>query len=318
LYYVKELILPIVKKTEKRMKSDFLRPPDRIITTKNHDINIFDIDGKNIDKKVVNEFGEEWLKFYEHDDDLVKKGGQEYFDILNEKMIHSNTYLLDVGCGTGRWTKYLAPKVGFIEAVDPSNAIFAADKLLANVENVRLSKASIETLPFADETFDFVMSIGVLHHIPNTKKALIDCVKKLKKGGYFFVYLYYNLDRRGPFYKNLFQLSNFLRKGVSKLPGKIKHIVCDVLAIIFYMPFILTGRLFNFLGFKDLAKRMPLHGYQNRSFFMIRNDALDRFGTRLEQRFSAKEITEMMQDAGLTDIVISNGIPYYHAVGRKI
>lgn len=299
------------------MKSDFLRPPDTIITTKNHDINIFDIDGKNIDKKVVDEFGEEWLKFYEHDDDLVKKGGQEYFDILNEKMIHSNTYLLDVGCGTGRWTKYLAPKVGFIEAVDPSNAIFAADKLLTNVENVRLSKASIETLPFPDETFDFVMSIGVLHHIPNTKKALIDCVKKVKKGGYFFVYLYYNLDRRGSFYKSLFQLSNLLRKGVSKLPGKIKHFFCDVLAIIFYMPFILTGRLFNFLGFKDLARRMPLHGYQNRSFFMIRNDALDRFGTRLEQRFSAKEIIGMMQDAGLTDIVISNGIPYYHAVGRK-
>jgi SAM-dependent methyltransferase len=300
------------------MKSEFLRPPDRIITTKNRDINIFDIDGENIDKKVVDEFGEEWLKFYEHDDELVKKGGEEYFDILNGDMINSQTYILDVGCGTGRWAKYLAPKVGFIEAVDPSNAIFAADKLLGKIKNVRLSKASIETLPFADETFDFVMSIGVLHHIPDTKKALTDCVKKVKKGGYFFVYLYYNLDRRGPFYKSLFELSNLLRKIISKLPGKIKHFVCDVLAIIFYMPFILAGRLFNFLGFKDLAKRMPLHGYQNRSFFMIRNDALDRFGTRLEQRFSAKEIIEMMENAGLTNIVVSDGIPYYHAVGEKI
>ena len=299
------------------MKSDFLRLPDRIVKTKNREINIFNIDGNNIDQKVVDEFGEEWLKFYEHDDDLVQKGGEEYFDILNGKMINSKTYLLDVGCGTGRWTKYLAPKVSFIEAVDPSNAIFAADKLLANIENVRLSKASIETLPFADNTFDFVMSIGVLHHIPDTKKALNDCVKKVKKGGYFFVYLYYSLDRRGPFYKSLFQLSNLLRLGVSKLPGKVKHFICDVLAIIFYMPFILIGRLFNFLGLKDLAKRMPLHGYQNRSFFMIRNDALDRFGTRLEQRFSAKEIIEMMVDAGLTDIVISDGIPYYHAVGKK-
>jgi len=299
------------------MKGDFLRQPERIIKGENRLINVFDAAGKNIDNKVVDEFGKEWLKFGDHDDDLVKKGGDEYFDILNDDIINSETYALDVGCGTGRWTKYLAPKVGFIEAVDPSNAIFAADKLLANVENVRLSKASIETLPFADETFDFVMSIGVLHHIPNTKKALIDCVKKVKRKGYFFVYLYYNLDRRGPFYKSLFQVSNLLRKGVSKLPGKIKHFVCDVLAIIFYMPFILLGRFFNFLGFKDLAKRMPLHGYQNRSFFMIRNDALDRFGTRLEQRFSAKEIIEMMQNAGLTNIVISNGIPFYHAVGRK-
>jgi len=299
------------------MKVEFSRLPERIIKTNNRNIYAFTIDGKNINHKVVNEFGDEWMKFFEQDDDLVKKGGEEYFDILTEEMINSETYVLDVGCGTGRWTKYLAPKVGFIEAVDPSDAIYAADKLLDKIENIRLSKASIETLPFADETFDFVMSIGVLHHIPDTKQALIDCVKKVKKGGYFFVYLYYNLDRRGTFYKALFNASDLIRKIVSRLPGKLKHFVCDILALIFYLPFILIGRLFKFLGFKDLAKRMPLHGYQNRSFFMIRNDALDRFGTRLEQRFSKKQIIEMMEAAGLTDIVISNGIPFYHAVGKK-
>jgi hypothetical protein len=63
---------------------------------------------------------------------------------------------------------------------------------------------------------------------------------------------------------------------------------------------------------------MPLHGYQNRSFFMIRNDTLDRFGTRLEKRFSAKQVKEMMENAGLTEIVISNGIPFYHAVGKRL
>ncbi len=299
------------------MKSEFTRSPEKIIKTRERDIYIFDIEGKNIDQKVVDEFGNEWLKFYEHDDDLVKKGGDEYFDILTKQIVNSNTYALDIGCGTGRWTKYLAGKVGFIEAVDPSNAIFAADRLLGKIENVRLSKASIETIPFSDETFDFVMSIGVLHHIPNTRQALIDCVKKVKKGGYFFVYLYYNLDRRGPLYKALFHSSDLIRKAVSRLPGKIKHFVCDVLAIIFYMPFILIGRFVNFLGFKDLAKRMPLHGYQNRSFFMIRNDTLDRFGTRLEQRFSRKQVIEMMEAAGLVDIIISPGIPFYHAVGKK-
>lgn len=300
------------------MRGDFIKQPDTIIQGKNRQINIFNLEGKNIDKKVVDEFGNEWLKFYKHNDDLIKKGGEEYFDILNDEIINSETYALDIGCGTGRWTKYLASKIGFVEAVDPSNAIFAADKLLGNIKNVRLSKASIETLPFADETFDFVMSIGVLHHIPDTQKALNDCVKKLKRGGLFYVYLYYNLDRRGPFYKMLFTISDSIRKIVSKFPGKLKHFVCDVLAIIFYMPFILIGRFLKKLGFKDLAKRMPLHGYQNRSFFMIRNDTLDRFGTRLEQRFSKKQVKEMMGKAGLTDIVISDGIPFYHAVGRKI
>jgi ubiquinone/menaquinone biosynthesis C-methylase UbiE len=300
------------------MKCEFSRKPDRLVQTKFRKINIFNIDGDNIDKQVVEEFGEEWSKFNEQNDDLVEKWGRDYFDILNDEMVNSETYALDVGCGTGRWTKYLAGKVGFMEAVDPSNAIFAADKLLGNIGNVRLSQASIETLPFENGTFDFVMSIGVLHHIPDTRKALNDCVKMVKIGGYFFVYLYYNLDRRGPFYNALFRLSNLVREFVSRLPGKVKHFVCDVLAIIFYMPFILAGRFIKFLGFEDLAERMPLHSYQNGSFFVIRNDALDRFGTRLEQRFSEKEVIEMMENAGLTDIVISPGIPYYHAVGRKI
>jgi len=300
------------------MKSKFTTSPLKIIETNNRPVYVFDIGEKNIDPKVVNEFGDEWLKFYQHNDDLVKKGGEEYFDILTNEMINSKTYALDVGCGTGRWTKYLAARVGFIEAVDPSEAIFAADKLLNNINNVRLSKASIETLPFADETFDFVMSIGVLHHVPDTRQALIDCVRKVKKGGYFFVYLYYNLDRRGAFYKTLFYASDMIRKTVSLLPRKLKHFVCDILALIFYMPFIITGRFFKFTGLKDLAKKMPLHGYQNRSFFMVRNDALDRFGTRLEQRFSKKQIIEMMEAAGLTDIVVSPGIPFYHAVGKKI
>lgn len=299
------------------MKSEFERLPDKIIKTENRDIYIFNIEGDNIDKKVVDEFGDEWLKFFEQDDALVKKGGDEYFDILNDTIINSKTYVLDIGCGTGRWTKYLIQKVGFIEAIDPSNAIFAADKLLGKTENVRLSKASIETLPFADGTFDFVMSIGVLHHTPNTHQALIDCVKKVKKGGYFYVYLYYNLENRGFFYKTLFKLSDLVRRIVSRLPRKMKHLICDVLAIIFYMPFISLGRFFKSLGFRNLANRMPLHGYQNHSFFIIRNDSLDRFGTRLEKRFSSKQIIEMMESAGLTDIVVSPGIPLYHAVGRR-
>ena len=299
------------------MITNFLTQPVKTINTPNREINIFDIDGENIDQKVVNEFGEEWKKFHGHDDTIIKKCGDEYFDILTEKMVNKDTYALDAGCGTGRWTKYLSSKAGFIEAVDPSEAIFAADKLLGPIENVRLSKASIDTLPFADQTFDFVMSIGVLHHIPDTRKALKDCVKKVKKGGYFFVFLYYNLDRRGRLYKLIFKLSDLVRKTVCRLPQKMKHGVCDMLAVSLYMPFVLTGRLLKYAGLKRLAEKVPLSGYQNYSFFIIRNDALDRFGTRLEQRFSAKEIIELMQSAGLDNIVISPGIPYYHAVGRK-
>lgn len=300
------------------MKSSYVRQPDEIIQSKTRGINIFNIDGKNIDKKVVYEFGEEWLKFNDFTDKLIKEAAEEYFDIIDETIVNKETYALDIGCGTGRWTKYLSSKAGFIEAVDPSNAIFAADKLLREVENVRLTKASVDTLPFPDETFDFAMSIGVLHHIPDTKQALNDCVKKVKKGGHFYVYLYYNLDKRGWLFTGLFKLSDVLRSWICRLPGFLKKFVCDVLAIIIYLPLVLWVKLLFFLGFTKLAKEMPLSAYHNKSFFIIRNDALDRFGTRLEQRFSTKQVIEMMENAGLTNIIISPGVPYYHAVGKRV
>lgn len=300
------------------MQVNYIKPPDQVIKSVNREINVFNDPGNNIDQKVVDEFGEEWLKFNEFTDDIITKSGDEYFDILQPEMLNKDSYALDIGCGTGRWTKYLAPKVGFIEAIDPSNAILAADKLLANIKNVRLTKGSIESLPFPDETFDFAMSIGVLHHIPDTQKAMIDCVKKVKKGGYFFVYLYYNFDKRGPLFRFMLGIADGMRKIISKLPGKLKKIVCDVIATVVYMPLVLVVRFFRFIRMKKFAAKLPLGSYYNKTYFVCRTDALDRFGIRLEQRFSEKQVREMMTNAGLQDIIVSQGIPLYHAVGKKV
>jgi len=299
------------------MIKEYNKDPLQIIETKHRHISIFSTDGKNIDVNVVKTFGDEWLKFKDYSDEEIRSVAIMYFDILNENIINKNTYALDIGCGTGRWTKYLSQKAGFIEALDPSDAVFAADELLQGIENVRITKASVETIPFPDETFDFVMSIGVLHHIPNTQNAMIDCVKKVKKGGYFYCYLYYNLEDRGVIFDVLFWFSNVLRKIVSKLPPGTKKNVCDVLAIILYMPFIFISRLLKALGFQKLSKKIPLSDYTDKTFFIIRNDSLDRFGTTLEQRFSKQEVIELMEKSGLTDIVISPSSPYYHAIGRK-
>ncbi|MEJ7587428.1 MAG: class I SAM-dependent methyltransferase [Ferruginibacter sp.] len=299
------------------MKSAYSVPPQQVVSGKNREIAIFSTEGGNIDQEVVQSFGEEWLKFNDFSDEMIAEGANEYFDILNETMINKDSYVMDVGCGTGRWTKYLTTKVRFIEAIDPSNAIFAADKLLGKIDNVRLTRASTETIPFPDETFDFAMSIGVLHHIPDTQQAMCDCVKKVKRGGYFYCYLYHNLEKMNGWFKLVFGISEMVRKIVYRLPSPVKRLVCDVLAVVIYMPFILWVRLLMFLGFKETAKKMPLSAYHNKSFFIIRNDSLDKFGTRLEQRFSKKEVETLMANSGLENIVISPGTPFYHTVGRK-
>jgi SAM-dependent methyltransferase len=299
------------------MIKQYNKNPLQVIETGNRSISIFSTDGKNIDSGVVKTFGEEWLKFKDYSDEEIRSVAVMYFDILNENIINKDSYCLDLGCGTGRWTKYLASKAGFIEAIDPSDAVFAADELLKKVNNVRVTKASAETIPFDDGTFDFAMSIGVLHHIPDTQQAMIDCVKKVKKGGYFYCYLYYNMENRGIVFNALFWLSNILRNVVSKLPAQLKKFSCDLLAVILYMPFVYMSRFFSILGWKKLAKSVPLSDYADKSFFIIRNDSLDRFGTTLEQRFSKQQVVELMEGSGLTDIIISPASPYYHALGKK-
>ena len=292
--------------------------PSNIININSKAIKCYDELGENIDVNTVNSFGEEWKTFYKFEDDEINKLGDPYFEILQPEMYGKDKIAADFGCGTGRYTKYIHARFGSIAAIDPSEAIFSASHLLKNQSNVYFYKASIDNLPFNDDYFDFGFSLGVLHHIPDTQKAMNACVKKVKPGGYFLVYLYYNMDNRGIVFKLIFQLSNLVRRVVSRMPNRMKKIVCDILAIVLCMPFVGLSRLLRFLGVpRRIRRHIPLQYYEDLSFYVIRNDSLDRFGTPLEKRFTKIEIEEMMRNAGLTDIVISNKSPYWHAVGKK-
>ena len=61
---------------------------------------------------------------------------------------------------------------------------------------------------------------------------------------------------------------------------------------------------------------VPLSQYRNNSFYTMRTDALDRFGTRLEKRFTKQEINEMMERAGLRDVTFAE-TAFWTAVGYK-
>ena len=140
----------------------FNQNPIYIIKTDKKIIHCFNTETErsNIDQSVVKSFGEELEKFYKFSDLYIDQIGKSYFSFLDKNVLNKDTYTLDVGCGTDRWTKYFANKVKFIEAIDPSKAIYYANKLLGNINNVRLSIASTDNIPFEDKSFDFGMSKG--------------------------------------------------------------------------------------------------------------------------------------------------------------
>ena len=274
---------------------------------------------QNIDKKTVESFGEEWTKFDSFSTEEIKNAGDQYFDIVSDKVLNKNTIVLDLGCGTGRWSKYIGDKAGFIEAIDPSAAVFAAQHLTSDMTNIRITQASSDNIPFADESFDLMMSLGVLHHIPDTEMALKCGVKKVKKGGYVLLYLYYALDNRSIVFRSIFYASAILRHIISSFPSFPKKVLCDLIAIFIYMPFVIVSKVIKVMAPNSrFYNKIPLSYYIDKSFNIIRNDALDRFGTPLEQRFSRQQIDQMMTNSGLTNIVFSENMPYWHVIGRKL
>ena len=296
------------------------RPPTGIIQGEDGSIACFLEAGadRNIDWGTVGSFGDEWGKFRCFDEPELRVPGDQYFDVVEDGMVTPDSLVLDVGCGSGRWTKFLASRAGFIEAVDPSDAVLTAQRFLGDLDNVRLTQAGVDELPFADDSFDFVFSLGVLHHVPDTAQAMRRCVAKLKPGGHFLVYLYYDLDNRGSLYRAVFVMSTLIRRIVAGLPKGPKHLACEAIAFGVYLPLVLLVRALRLVpGLEGFAMRLPTAYYWDKSMRIIRNDALDRFGTPLEQRFSREQIESMMTSCGLEDLRFSDNAPYWHAVGRK-
>jgi SAM-dependent methyltransferase len=101
----------------------------------------FDIDiSSNIDAATVESFGMEWTKFNHFTDQEIESiASEHYFDIVKPEWIE-NKRVLDVGCGTGRWSKFMANSALSVDAVDPSKAVEAASHVLSGCNNVRLSR----------------------------------------------------------------------------------------------------------------------------------------------------------------------------------
>ena len=106
-----------------------------------------------------------------------------------------------------------------------------------------------------------------------------------------------------------------MRRFICRLPYMLRLPLCQLIAAIIYFPFARGARLLDSGGV--MPRSWPLAYYRDKSFYIMRTDALDRFGTRLEQRFSKRQIELMLENAGFKDIHFSGKQPYWCAVAIK-
>ncbi len=269
--------------------------------------------------KVIDDFGEEWERFdFSNEEELsaLKSQFERYVEPLPKEFFEEKKVIADFGAGTGRWSYFFKDHALELYVIEPSMKAFkVAKNKLSRFSHVTLLNQSVESNEIQESSLDLAVSLGVLHHIQDTGQAIKDISSKIKPGGMFLCYLYYALDNKPFAYRLLWKSSDILRKSISNMPKKLKTFLTDLIAIFIYFPLARTSLFLKKLGVS--TKNFPLHHYENLSFYVMRNDALDRFGTTLEQRFTQSQIVEMLREAGFTSYKFSEREPFWTFTATK-
>lgn len=272
-----------------------------------------------ITEKVVKGFGLEWdkfdqLKLPEEELEIVWK---DYFKIFPwNKLPEDGGVGADIGCGSGRWARFVSPRVRHLYAIDPSQmALNVAERNLKACKNVSMHLSDVDNIPLDDNYLDFAYSLGVLHHIPDPAAAIRAISKKLKKSAPFLVYMYYSFDNKPKWFRTLWKGTDYSRRVISILPFKNRYLLSQFIAFTIYWPFARMAFLIDKIG--TLPASWPLSYYKDKPLYIMRNDSLDRFGTVLEQRFSRDEIKNLLEENGFENVRVSDEQPFWCACGTK-
>ena len=250
-------------------------------------------------------FSHEWDLYREslpeHDREFLS-----YFDVVQLDRLRDKL-VIDLGCGSGRWSLRLAEYCDTIILVDFSDAIFVAAENLKDLPNAVFFRGDITQLPFVDGSADFFFSLGVLHHLEQSCLKSTRDLMRLGPEGLF--YLYYALDNRPRYFGSILRGVTLLRKLAIRIRSEvIRGRISWIVARAVYSPMVLVGRIANYFG---LRYPIPLYeSYQGKSVGRMEQDAYDRFFTSIEQRVTKLEILDALTPE--FHVRFSTSEPYWH------
>lgn len=207
--------------------------------------------------------------------------------------------VLDAGCGMGRFLDIASKHCAMSVGVDLSFAVEAAHENLRERPNVHVLQADLRDLPFPDSSFDFIYSIGVLHHTPDCRASFLSLLRLLKPGGKIAIWLY-SLEA----YR--FSRSERYRRLTTRLPPRILYGLCSVAVPYYYltrMPW-LGSRFYNLL---------PISLHPDRRWRQL--DTFDWYSPKYQSKHTFPEVYGWFRGAGLADIEMAE--PAVTVCGRK-
>lgn len=245
-------------------------------------------------KKTADSFAYEWRTIYRENDYEV----HNFFHFLHpflEKKDLKDRVVIDIGCGSGRFTKQAAlAGAQVVFGTDLGESVGVAFGLTREFPNVCIVQSDIYAMPFY-RVADVAMSIGVLHHLPQPKEGFLALQKIVKPKGKFLIWVYNrrNNGRALYFYEPI-------RSVVKNIPKPILRWLCYPPAIAVQLINYITVGL-NRLGATKLAKRVPFSHYAPFPFNMKFNDAFDVLATPKSNYYFVEDIHDWFKSAMLKD-----------------
>jgi len=195
-------------------------------------------------------FGLQWNRYeVAHDDEdratFTAKTGLNLGELRGLRV-------LDAGCGGGRYSKVVAEAGGRVIGADHTTAVNKAAALCAHLPNTSFVQADLKHLPFEPGSFDFVFSIGVMHHDSNTKNVFDAVARMVRPGGRMSVWLY----RKNQFWQEW--LNDFARKRTTRMtPARLER-WCRVGAFLGGIPVVnkVANKVFNFSAHPNWENRV--------------------------------------------------------------
>lgn len=235
-------------------------------------------------------FGFQWRRFArtqldsangttESRDTFVQKTGWSLGALQNKRV-------LDAGCGMGRFAEVCADAGAEVYAVDLSVAVEAAFRNLGHRPNVRIYQADIMNLPFPEASFDYIYSIGVLHHTPDTKAAFLALVPLLRPGGALAIWVYSTRLR-------LLAGGALLRRFSPRLPKDWLLRTSGIAIPLYYVHRVpVLGKL--------TSAMLPTSVHPNAEWRWL--DTFDWYSPKYQWKHTYREVEGWFREAGLVEI----------------
>ena len=261
---------------------------------------------KEAGREVVKErtsksFGFQWNVFSE----MFPEYEQNFLNYIKplEPSFFRNKLVLDAGCGFGRHTYYAAKYGAEVIGFDLSDAVEAAYRNCKRFKNVNIVQGDIYNPPFRPG-FDFIMSIGVLHHLPISKQeeGFLSLVKLMRKGTMIFAWLY---GREGRWFK-LHVVEGIVRRVTTRMPFSMLYYLCYLPAALYHSFNILHSALAGNRVTRRLSGYVPFKGYAKFPFRVKHADAFDLLATPVNSYYTKQQVERWAKDAKLREVSITD------------